>query len=517
MSGSDPGTRDGLRGLVRDVKKAGEMDQANEAAEKRKISSRAALRNLDDQSYRGFLARLEKRGELVRIDTEVDPASNMAAVEWKTYDQHGKASLFTNIKGHPGWQACSQILTDRRKWALALSLTEDELLGAMSHKIRTPIDPVMVESATAPVKEMVLTGDKASLDDIPAMFTSQEDGGRYIASGMVIIKDPETGIRNIAIHRLHILGPDRTGFIMLPRQTRRIYDMYRARNEPMPVAIAIGAHPAIVFASGFTTDFEQDELAIAGGILGDPVRLVKCETIDLEVPAEAEIVLEGEVLPDESTAEGPFGEVPGTYAERGTAEIFRLKTITRRRSPIFYALHCGAPVTCAQGITSLCVEIGTWEHMQKVEGGLDLLDVRCIPAAGTMLLVIKLRPKVEGQAKTALMAALSGPFLHPKLAIAVDDDIDASDLRQVMWSMTTRVHAERDVVMIPNVRVFPLDNASPVVEGGTGFQRVGTKWMIDATKPAVTQVEQRARFERAMPKNFDSVNIEDFLPEDALR
>lgn len=99
----------------------------------------------------------------------------------------------------------------------------------------------------------------------------------------------------------------------------------------------------------------------------------------------------------------------------------------------------------------------------------------------------------------------------------MDDDIDAADLRQVMWSMTTRVHAQRDVVMIPNVRVFPLDNASPEIAGGTGFERVGTKWMIDATKPAPTQTEARARLERAMPKNFDAVNIEDFLPEDALR
>lgn len=508
---------DGLRGLVRDLKKTGEVDHADREADERAAASRRALRNLDDQSLRGFLARLEKQGELVRIAAEVDPLENMAAIEWKTYDERGKASLFTNIKGHPGWQACSQILTDRRKWALGLSLTEDELLEAMSRKIKAPIDPVMVEGDGAPVREVVLTGTDASLDDIPAMHTSANDGGRYIASGMAIVKDPDTGIRNISIHRQQILGPDRTGFIMLPRQTRRIYDKYCARGEAMPVAIAIGAHPAIIFASGFTTDFGLDELAIAGGILGDPVRLVKCETVDLEVPAEAEIVLEGEILADHTVAEGPFGEVPGTYAERRTAQVFRLKAITRRRSPVFYALHCGAPVTCAQATTALCIEIGTWEHLKKVEGGLDLLDVRCIPAAGTMMLVIKLRPRVEGQAKTALMAALSGPYLHPKLAIAVDDDIDAADLRQVMWSMTTRVHAQRDVVMIPNVRVFPLDNASPEIAGGTGFERVGTKWMIDATMPAPTQAEARARFERAMPKNFDTVNIEDFLPEDALR
>jgi len=243
--------------------------------------------------------------------------------------------------------------------------------------------------------------------------------------------------------------------------------------------------------------------------------MVKCETIDVEVPAEAELVVEGEVLPNHTEPEGPFGEVPGTYAEAGRSEIFRVKAITRRKDPIFYAIHCGFPVTDTQATTGLGIEIATLEHIKNVEGGLDILDVRSIAAAGTMLLVLKIRPRVEGQAKTALMSALSGPYLHPKLAIAVDEDIDASDLRQVMWSMTTRVHAERDVVMIPNTRVFALDNVSPIVPGQNSFHRLGTKWMIDATMPALTQTDQRKRFERAMPKNFDKVNLDDFLPPGA--
>ena len=240
--------------------------------------------------------------------------------------------------------------------------------------------------------------------------------------------------------------------------------------------------------------------------------MVKCETVDLDVPAEAEIVIEGEVLPNHTEPEGPFGEVPGTYAEQGFSEIFKVKAITRRKDAIFYAIHCGFPVTDTQATTGLGIEVATREHLRNVEGGLDLLDVRCIAAAGLMMLVLKIRPRVEGQAKTALMAALSGPYLHPKVAIAVDDDIDASDLRQVMWSMTTRVHAERDVVLIPNTRVFALDNVSPIVEGQNSFHRIGTKWLIDATKPAVSQVEARKRFERAMPRNFDKVDLDDFLP-----
>ena len=468
---------------------------------------------MPDQSFRTFLKNLEQQGELIRFTKEVDPLASMAAVEWKAFNELGKSSLFTNIKGHDGWQACSQILADRRKWAIGLGIEEDTILEHLSGRVREPIPCVDIAGGDAPVREVIKTGDEVDLDDLPAMVTSERDGGRYIASGMAIIKDPDTGIRNMSIHRQQITGKDKTGFIMLPRQAWRIYNKYCERGEAMPAAIVIGAHPAIFYGSAFTTQYGLDELSLSGALLGEPVRMVKCETIDIEVPAEAEIVLEGEVLPDHMEPEGPFGEVPGTYAAEGQSQVFKVKAITRRRDAIFYALHCGFPVTDTQATTGLGIEVATRDHLRNVEGGLDLLDVRCIASAGLMMLVIKLRPRVEGQAKTALMAALSGPYLHPKLAVAVDEDIDASDLRQVMWSMTTRVHAERDVVLIPNTRVFALDNISPVVPGQNSFHRLGTKWFIDATMPAVTQVEERKRFQRAMPKNFDLVELDKFLPQ----
>ncbi len=465
-----------------------------------------------DQSFRTLLGNLEQQGELIRFDKQVDPLTNMAAVEWKTYNELGKSSLFTDIKGHDGWRACSQILADRRKWSIGLGIDEDEILSEIGRRIATPMDTVTVGRDEAPVKELVLTGEAADLGDLPAMVTSEKDGGRYLASGMAIVKDPDSGVANVSIHRQQIMGRDKTGFLMVPRQARRIYEKYCARNEPMPAAMVFGVHPAIFYGSAFTTRYGLDEMTLAGALLGEGVRMVRCETIDVEVPAEAEIVLEGEVLPNHVEEEGPFGEVPGTYAEQGHAEIFKLKAITRREDAIFYAIHCGFPVTDTQATTGLGIEVATRDHLRNVEGGLDLLDVRCVAAAGLMMLVIKLRPRIEGQAKTALMAALSGPYLHPKIAIAVDDDIDASDLRQVMWSMTTRVHAERDVVLIPNTRVFPLDNVSPIVDGQSSLHRIGTKWLIDATKPAVTQADERARFERAMPKNFDGVDLDEFLP-----
>jgi 2,5-furandicarboxylate decarboxylase 1 len=468
---------------------------------------------MPDQSLRPFLKALESQGELIRFTKAVHPDRNMSAVEWKAYNELGKSSLFTNIEGHAGWLACSQILADRKKWAIGLNVIEQTILQEVNARLKQPIPAVRVEAKDVPVKEVKRIGGEADLREFPTMRVSEKDGGRFIAAGIAFIKDPETGIRNISIHRQQIMGPDRTGFIMIPRHARRIYDKYSARGQPMPVAMAIGVHPAIWFAAAFTTGFGQDELSLAGGLLGEGVRTVKCETIDVEVPAEAEIVVEGEVLPGNyKEPEGPFGEVPGTYAEAGESHILQVRAITRRRDAIFYALHCGFPVTDAQATTALSVEVAMLEHLRNVEGGLDLLDVRCLSVSGVMMVVIKMRPRVEGQAKTALLAALSGPHLHPKVAVAVDEDVDAADPRQVIWSITTRVHAERDVVMIPHSRVFALDNVSPMIPGVESFQRVGTKWLIDATKPAVTLPKERARFEKAMPPNFGSVDLRDFLP-----
>ena len=234
--------------------------------------------------------------------------------------------------------------------------------------------------------------------------------------------------------------------------------------------------------------------------------------MDIEVPAEAEMIIEGEIPPDAITPEGPFGEGSGGYAMEGFTQYLNVKAITRRKDPVFYAMQCGAPMTDTQALVATAIDMLLWEHLKNVEGGLDLLDVRCLGLAGMMAVVIKLRPRVEGQAKTALLAALSGPQLHPKLAIAVDDDIDASDMRQVFWSLTTRVHAERDVIRIPNARTWSLDNVSDIVPGQSPMHRIGTKTLIDATKPAVTDPEGRARFAMAMPKNYDDIDLNDFLP-----
>ena len=170
-----------------------------------------------DQSLRGHVQNLEQQGELIHITAEVAPHENLSALGWKTYDRLGKASLFSNVEGFPAWRVCNQIIADRRKWAIALGLETDELIPTLVERIKHPIRPSLVESKDAPVKEVVKIGPDADLTKIPAMWHSENDPGPYIASGMAIIKDPETGIRNMSIHRQQLLGPDRTGFLICPR------------------------------------------------------------------------------------------------------------------------------------------------------------------------------------------------------------------------------------------------------------------------------------------------------------
>jgi 2,5-furandicarboxylate decarboxylase 1 len=465
-----------------------------------------------DQSIRTHIANLEQQGELIRISAEIDPDANMSAVAWKSFAELGKSCLFDNLKGHPGWRAVAQIVANRKKWAIALGVNESEVVATMTERIARPVPTVDVARSQAPCKEVVKIGDEVDLGAIPAMWTSEKDPGRYIASGMCIIRDPETGIRNVSFHRAQIIGPDRTAFLICPRQAQKIFHMYGARGRPMEVAMVIGAHPLINFAAGFVAAYGVDELTLAGGLLGDPVRMVKCETVDLEVPAEAELVLEGEIYPDERTEEGPFGEVTGTYAQEGSTQLFRVKAVTHRRDPIFYAMQCGLAPSEAHSLICTTIEMKLWEHLSAIDGGeLDLLDVRCIGAMSPMMVVVQLRQHYPGQARTALLAAISSPYLHPKFAVAVDEDIDPSDVEQVMWAIAARLDAERDVQRIVATRVFTLDNASPIEAGMSAMYRVGTKMAIDATRTMTAEGEERAGLERVAPPGYDAIDLADYL------
>ncbi len=445
------------------------------------------------QSLRRHLEALASAGLLERFDIPGDVDSDVSAASYKTYVDRHKACLFTNLIGFPGWEVASQLVMDRAMWAVALGVREDEVVETFAQRLAQPVAPTLVESA--PVQEIVETGDAVDLMKIPAVWTSERDPGRYIASGMCIIKDPKTGIRNMSVHRAQVLGRNTTGYYMLPRQAMRIHRMHQELGRPMEAAMVIGGHPLIMFAAGFVAPFGMDELAIAGGLLGESVRLVKCKTIDIEVPADAEIVLEGEILPDEIAAEGPFGEVTGTYSKVGTAPVFRVKAVTRRAKPVFYSMSCGMPPSDAHSITCAVVEAKLSDHLKATDGGLlEVQDIRCPAGMSPLFVALRMNPRYAGQARTALMAAAASPYLHPKLLLAVDADVDISDGWQVLRALASRFDPASGLTRIDRARVFTLDNASPLDPGADPMQRMGTKALFDATLDPRMEATERAKF-----------------------
>ncbi len=445
------------------------------------------------QSLRRHLEALASAGVLERIDLPADVDNDVSAVSYLTYVKKRKACHFTNLIGFPGWEVASQLVMDRGMWSVALGVPESQVVETFARRLAQPVAPVL--TAAAPVHEIVEVGDAVDLMKIPAMWTSQRDPGRYIASGMCIIKDPKTGIRNMSVHRAQILGRNTTGYYMLPRQAMRIHQMHQELGRPMEAAMVIGGHPLIMFAAAFVAPFGMDELAIGGGLLGEPVRLVKCRTIDIEVPADAEVVLEGEILPDEIAPEGPFGEVTGTYSKVGTAPVFRVKAITRRKNPVFYAMSCGMPPSDAHSITCAVVEAKLSDHLKGVDGGLlDLRDIRCPGGMSPLIVALRMQPRYPGQARTALMAAAASPYLHPKLLVAVDPDIDISDPWQVLRAFSSRFDPVAGLTRIDRTRVFTLDNASPLDPGANPMHRTGTKALFDATLDARLDPSERAKY-----------------------
>jgi 2,5-furandicarboxylate decarboxylase 1 len=283
----------------------------------------------------------------------------------------------------------------------------------------------------------------------------------------------------------------------------------------MPVAIFIGHHPLYYAAAATTAAYGDDEFEIAGGYLEDPVQLVKCETVDLEVPAYAEIVLEGHIPPHYREAEGPFSEFQDYYVTgTGKNPIVEYQYMTRRKDAIYKSLQNGSEM---EGCVFHKVPMGAalLRRLQTVGGGPDVHNVNVMP--GVFGLVVQMTPRFYGEAKNVMMAALSGEYQHPKVVIAVDPDVDIFNPSELLWALSTRVNPEQDVVVIPGTHNHGMDASLPEIgAAGTNlWQRFGSKMMIDATIPPPADAKARAAFERIRPIN-PQLKLADFAAEGSM-
>ncbi len=330
-----------------------------------------------------------------------------------------------------------------------------------------------------PVQEVVLTGDQVDAGQLPISRHFRLDAGRYIGSGILVCKDPDTGVRNLSYQRQQLKGPNRFGASLHSRG--HIWDHLRraeARGHNLEVAIVIGAHPAIYLAAAAKGAMEVDEYDIAGALLGEPLELVKCQTIDVEVPAEAEIVLEGELLANVHEPEGPYGEYTGYSTSRSTNNVFVVKAITRRAHPIFLDLIPGNSTEHLL-LGRVAKEAHVFHRLQEVVPGLRAMNY---PKSGTHFhAYFSIAKTAEGQARQALMLAFGlDPYL--KLAVCVDEDIDVYNEAEVLWALATRFQADTDMFVVPKVLCNRLD---PSAADG-----MSAKLGLDATRPLEWDAER---------------------------
>jgi UbiD family decarboxylase len=319
---------------------------------------------------------------------------------------------------------------------------------------------------------VVVTGDDVDVSTLPISRHFSGDAGRYISSGILVCKDPDTGVRNLSFQRLQMKGADRFGASLHSRgHIWEHLQRVQARGRNLEVAVVIGAHPAIYLAAAAKVAMEVDEFAVAGGLMGAPVELVRCRTIDVEVPAEAEYVLEGEILGAVQEDEGPFGEYTGYSTFRSTRNVFVVKAITRRAAPIFLDIVPGLSSDHLL-LGRSAKEAHVFTRLKEMVPSLVALNY---PKSGTHFhAYMSFKKTAEGQARHALMLLLGlDPYI--KLAIAVDDDIDVFNDDDVMWAMATRFQADTDMFVVPKVFCNRLDPSS--VDG------MAAKLALDATAP----------------------------------
>jgi len=459
------------------------------------------------KDMRLWIDQLERAGLLARITKPVDPRTQMGALLWQARD---RALFFENLPGFPGWRCLGQAPGDVTLAPLAFECHRDEMVPEFVRRTERLGTTHLVK--TGPVKEKIMTGDEVDITKMPIHQAGVRDGGPYIGSGLMITKNPETGSRNVSFHRLQMKGPRKTGILLYPRHAWRNYQMYEEQGRAMPVAIVIGHHPMYYFAAATTTQYGVDELEIASALLGEEVDLVKCETVDLEVPAHAEIVIEGEIPPKVREQEGPFSEFQDYYLTgSGMNPIVNVKAVTMRHDAIFKNVQNGTEVEgCVYHKVPMSGQI--LRRIRNVGGIAEIKNVLVLP--GIFGVVVQMTPRTYGEAKNVLLSVLSSEYQHPKVAIAVDEDVDIFNYAEVLWAISTRVNPQEDIVIIPGAKIHAMDPSCPEfgAPGAPGWHRIGGKVLIDATKPPECDPKRRFEFERLRPMGWETVRLEDFLP-----
>jgi 2,5-furandicarboxylate decarboxylase 1 len=443
-----------------------------------------------DTRFRAALDRMAEAGRLTAYTAPVDPHLEVAAI-MKQLDG-GPALLFSAVDGH-AMPVIGNLLSCQANCEAAFGVEFSDIRAFVGRALGAPQPPVLVQKA--PAQQHVHTEDIDLPRLLPALHHTAADAGRFVTAGIVIVRDPETGTYNASYHRLQLAGGSRTGVKLdFGRHLRLAFERAKRKGEALPVAVCIGADLALHYTAatmGSQMPEHADEIAVAGGLCGRPLPVVKGVTQDLLIPAETEIVLEGRMLVDETMTEGPFGEFVGYLSPADLAPVIEVTAVTHRDKPIYHAINGYGRETImlrkyvleASLLKVLQAAVPIVADAEMTAGGLHRFHA--------IVQVKKATPQHDGLQRNAIFAAF-GALKDLDLVIVVDEDIDIRDPHDVEYALATRMEASRDLFVMPAAR-------------GHEYIRVGqngirAKLGIDATVPFA----EKARFARCQ---FEKVTV----------
>lgn len=440
------------------------------------------------KDLREFLDVLTRKGMMKWVEAEVDKDWEISAIARKVFRMKPEERFalgFRRVKGYDTPVVVGTVAGSRAVYAEALGVgsSATDIIEKWGYALGNPVDTVSVSEG--PCQEVVLTGDEVDLGKFPIpTWTPEHDPAPYLTAPCMITKDPETGVRNVGVYRMQVKGKNRTGVLWdLPSQHGAIhFARWEAEKRPMPVAVVLGVDPTILMSAVAKVPQGVDELTVAGALRGEPIPVVKCRTIDMEVPATAEIVLEGEIYPGEIETEGPFGEYTGYMGGPYDLPVFHIKCITHRRQPVYQALHSQMPPSESSLLRQIPEEANVYKHLVQYLKIPGIKDIHLPESASSYaMLWISMKVMYPGHAQQVLSASWTH---HPsviKWIIVTDDDIDIRDPFMREWAMSWRVEPIKDIHFIPNTSSLLLD-PSPAPPEVPLWDRRSSKVCVDATK-----------------------------------
>ena len=423
------------------------------------------------RTLRDFIKVLRDEGELLTLSKPFDPKYEISTIISELGKRKAPAVLFRKAKGFE-ISVIGNLFGTVRRLALALGLEEDRLLEDVIPRLENRIPPALIsEDPSEAVR--IPAGKLDLLKVLPALTHYSKDSGPYITSGISSARDPKSGVTGRGLHRMEVRGKNTLGISLLNPPLADIYAAHRKEGKKMEIATAIGVPPAVFIASIFKVPAGTDKLSVAGGLKGEPVETIMAETVDLDIPAHGEIVIEGYIDPRDKEEDGTLGESSGYYMAFGKSPTIHVTGLRYRKGALYHAV-----VPWAREVDSLLYLVHGLDFIPKMRKEIpSLRQVHLVPMTFGSHVVMSMDTDHKGEIRRALTLALS--FTSVKKAVMVDVDVNSEDAQEVEWAIATRFQADRDLIVIPELRGQPIDPSSRWT--GEGF--LTTKMGLDATRP----------------------------------